>query len=480
MAITFGTDGWRALIADEFTFANVRLVTQAIATYLDSAYDKSLPVLIGHDTRFLAPEFAQAAAQVMMATGRPVLMPAGHVPTPVIAHAAQAQPTAGALMFTASHNPPNYCGIKYIPDYAGPATAAITDAIVSEVRRLEPIGVPAPAGAGGTAGILEPQPAYEAAILKLLDVDRLRAFTGKVAYDAMYGTGQGFADRLLRRLLPSEVIVLRDRRDVLFGGGMPEPGPRYLTELAETVRQQGCAVGLANDGDADRFGVMDGQGQMYTPNQVIALLARHLVKNKGQKGAIVRTVATTHLLDRLAAHYGVPLVETAVGFKHVGEAMRQQAVLIGGEESGGLSVLGHIPEKDGILADLLVVEMLAYEQKPLAAVWEDLVREVGLAPVNQRLDLRLTEGAKVRLLERLRAEAPSQVDGLPVTGVNRIDGTKLNLGDSAWMLVRPSGTEPLVRVYLEADTSARLASLVRAATELVESLAGEPAQSGHH
>jgi phosphomannomutase len=480
MAITFGTDGWRALIADEFTFANVRLVTQAIATYLDSAYDKKLPVLVGFDTRFLAPEFAQAAAQVLSAGGRTVLMPAGHVPTPVIAHAAQAQPTAGALMFTASHNPPNYCGIKYIPDYAGPATAAITDAIVSEVRRLEPVGVPVPTGHAGAIGTLEPQPAYEAAVMALLDTERLRQFPHKVAYDAMYGVGQGFADRLLRRLLPGEVIVLHDRRDVLFGGGMPEPTPRYLGELAETVRQHGCAVGLANDGDADRFGIMDGQGQMYTPNQVIALLARHLVKNKGQKGAIVRTVATTHLLDRLAAHYGLPLVETAVGFKHVGEAMRQQAVLIGGEESGGLSVLGHIPEKDGILADLLVVEMLAYEQKPLAAVWDDLVREVGLAPVNQRLDLRLTEAAKVRLLERLRAETPDQVDGLPVTGVNRIDGTKLNLGDSAWMLVRPSGTEPLVRVYLEADTTARLASLVRAATAMVESLAGEPAQAGHH
>lgn len=479
MAITFGTDGWRAIIADSFTFANVRLVTQAIATYLDSAYDKGLPVLIGHDTRFLAPEFAEAAAQVMMANGRQVLMPVGHVPTPVIAHAAQAQPTAGALMFTASHNPPTYCGIKYIPDYAGPATAAITDAIVREVRRLEPTGVPVPQTTG-TAGRLDPQAAYDAAILALLDVDRLRSWPGKVAYDAMYGTGQGYGDRLLKRLLPGDVIVLHDRRDVLFGGGMPEPGPRYLTALAETVRQQGCDLGLANDGDADRFGVMDGDGQMYTPNQVIALLARHLVKNKGQKGAIVRTVATTHLLDRLAAHYGVPLVETAVGFKHVGEAMRQQPVLIGGEESGGLSVLGHIPEKDGILADLLVVEMLAYEGKPLAAVWADLVREVGLAPVNQRLDLRLTEAAKERLLERLRDATPDQVDGLAVTGVDRIDGTKLLLGDSAWMLVRPSGTEPLVRVYLEAEAPARLASLVRAATELVEGLAGERAQSGHH
>jgi phosphomannomutase len=470
MAITFGTDGWRALIADEFTFGNVRIVTQAIATYLDSAYDKKLPVLIGHDTRFLAPEFAEAAAQVMLASGRPVLMPNGHVPTPVIAHAAQAQPTAGALMFTASHNPPQYCGIKYIPDYAGPATAAITDAIVAEVRRLEATGVPVPTGVTATVGPLEPQPAYEAAIRALLDVERLSRFPHKVAYDAMFGTGQGFADRLLRQLLPGEVVVLRDRRDVLFGGGMPEPAPRYLTELAATVRAQGCAVGL----------VMDGQGQMYTPNQVIALLARHLVKNKGQKGAIVRTVATTHLLDRLAAHYGVPLVETAVGFKHVGEAMRQQAVLIGGEESGGLSVLGHIPEKDGILADLLVVEMLAYEQKSLAEVWQDLVAEVGLAPVNQRLDLRLSEGAKARLLERFRSEAPAQVDGLPVTGVNRIDGTKLLLGDSAWMLVRPSGTEPLVRVYLEADTPARLASLVREATAVVEAFAGEAAQSGHH
>lgn len=478
--ITFGTDGWRALIADTFTFDNVRLVTKAIGQYLDTAYPKDRPVLVGHDTRFLAPAFAEEAAKLLAADGRPVMMPESFVATPVIAQAAKDENTAGALMFTASHNPPNYLGIKYIPDYAGPATSEITDAIVTNVRALQAHGMPAIGEPKAPITRFDPKPKYVAAIKARLDLEKLAAFDKPVACDPLYATAIGYMDVLLKALIKGPVTTIHDHRDVLFGGGMPEPSAKGLAELGEVVRSEGCALGLANDGDADRFGVLDDQGVYYTPNQIIALLARHLVKNRGQHGAIVRTVATTHLLDRLAAKYGVPLVETPVGFKHVGSAMRAQPVLIGGEESGGLSVLGHIPEKDGILANLLVVEMLAYEQKPLSAIWSELIAEVGGCPANVRLDLRLSEAAKARLLERLAAEPPAQVGDLAVREIKRIDGTKLLLANEAWMLVRPSGTEPLVRVYLEAGNADALEHLSQAAAQLVARLAGETPVAAHH
>ncbi|MBD2022295.1 phosphoglucomutase/phosphomannomutase family protein, partial [Leptolyngbya sp. FACHB-36] len=354
--IKFGTDGWRGIIADDFTFANVRKVTRAIARYLETAYSQDRPVLISYDTRFLADQFAQTAAEVLADLGWTVKIVDRDCPTPVIAYNARHLNSAGALMFTASHNPAPYCGIKYIPDYAGPATTEITDVIVANIEGASD----APASGKNTdkISIFDPKPDYLEFIYSLLDVERIRRANLKVKYDALYSTSRGYLDEVLN-YCGCETESFHTYRDVLFGGGMPEPKGEQLTELVEAVKRSGADIGLATDGDSDRFGIVDEQGNMLTPNTVLLLLARHLVKNKGKSGAIVRTVATTHLLDHFAAKYGLPAYETAVGFKYVGEKMRETSVLIGGEESGGLSVIGHIPEKDGVLADMLVVEAIA-------------------------------------------------------------------------------------------------------------------------
>lgn len=466
-AIKFGTDGWRGIIADDFTFANVCKVTRAIASYLDTAYSKDRPVLIGYDTRFLADEFAQTAAEVLADLGWTVKIVDRDCPTPVIAYNAKFLNSAGALMFTASHNPAPYCGIKYIPDYAGPATLEITDSIVSN---LDGASDDPPSGHhGDRISHFDPKPEYLKFIYGLLDVERIRSAGLKVKYDALYSTSRGYLDEVLAHC-GCEAESFNTRRDVLFGGGMPEPKGDQLTGLIEAVQNDQADLGLATDGDSDRFGVVDEQGKVLTPNTVLLILARHLMKNKGQKGAIVRTVATTHLLDNFAAKYGLEIFETPVGFKYIGEKMRETTVLIGGEESGGLSVIGHIPEKDGILADMLVAEAIAYEGKPLSQLVEEAIKEADGPLMNHRLDLHLTEAHKAKVLAAVPANPPSEVGGLGVKEVGRKDGIKLYLEDGSWVLLRPSGTEPLIRVYLETNSTEKQDKIAASMESLIAQL----------
>lgn len=466
--IVFGTDGWRGLIARDFTFGNVNLVAKAIAFYIKDNY-KDRPVIIGYDTRFLADEFAMEVSGVMNALGFNTLVSKEPIPTPVVAFAAKHYLSAGAVMLTASHNPPQWCGIKYIPDYAGPATPEITDEIVSNVKFLTEGSLKFKEVENkGKMEYFEPKQEYFDFIKSLLVLDKFKDLNLKVAYDPLYSTGMGYLDTLLPKISQCEVKTIHGFRDVLFGGGMPEPGEKYLADLKKFVVENKFDLGLSNDGDADRFGILDEKGVYYTPNQVISLLLRHLVKNRDFKGSVVRTVATTHLLDKLAKHYNVRLVETPVGFKYVGAQMRDTDVIIGGEESGGLSILGHIPEKDGILADLLVVEMLAYEKKSLSEIWKDLTREVGYEPFGKRLDLHLSEEVKKNIMSRFKNQTPAQIGELKVTGVKTIDGVKLLFEDTnSWMLVRPSGTEPMIRVYLETDSPQKLDMLEKAVKELL-------------
>jgi phosphomannomutase len=451
--ITFGTDGWRGIIADDFTFANVCKVTRAIARYLETTYSRDRPVLIGYDTRFLADQFAQTAAAVLVELGWAVQLTERPCPTPAIAYQACHMQSAGALMFTASHNPATYCGIKYIPDYAGPATPAITDAIVANLAAASDALPCHPSTVA--IGHFDPKPAYLAFIYTLLDVERLRRAGLQVKYDALYSTSYGYLDTALVHC-GCTITASHTQRDVLFGGGMPDPKGPQLQDLVALVQRDQADVGLATDGDSDRFGIVDEQGQILAPNDVLLLLARHLVQNKGQRGAIVRTVATTHLLDNLAAHYGLELHETAVGFKHIGEKMRQIPVLIGGEESGGISVLGHIPEKDGILAGLLVAEVIAYEGKPLSQLVQAVVTEFGGPLYNHRLDLNLSNRHQAALLATFTHHPPTQIAGIGVKAIGNQDGIKLYLEDGSWVLLRPSGTEPLMRIYLETNSPAKV------------------------
>ncbi|HMP52769.1 MAG TPA: phosphoglucomutase/phosphomannomutase family protein [Candidatus Melainabacteria bacterium] len=466
--IKFGTDGWRAVIAEEITYANVERVAYAVGLYVRENYPAGTPLLIGYDTRFMADKFAERAGQVLMAMGVPVKVTSRDVPTPCIAWATQHETTAGALQFTASHNPPEYCGVKYIPEYAGPATDDISAKIVGNLSRT-PAQIEC---SKEDVPHFDPQPPYLGSVANLINMKKIVSSGIKVGFDALYSTSRGYLDHILRQWgVP--VKVLHDVRDPLFGGGMPEPKKQYLRDLSGLVKTEKLDVGLATDGDADRFAVIDEQGNYFSPNQLLCLLTMHMVKNRKEKGAIVRTVATTHFLDLLAKKYDLEVIETPVGFKFIGEEMRKRDILIGGEESGGMSFKGHIPEKDGIMANLLLVEMMAFEGKPLSQIWDDLQKEIGYELTYLRADMRLNDFTQKGLMKILTEKPLETLAGEKVTRVGRKDGLKLYLDDSNWLLIRPSGTEPLIRLYYEGTSSERTNKVAEDFAKQVEAIVSD-------
>lgn len=456
--IRFGTDGWRAIVADTFCMGGVERVADAIARYVLSKYPPERGVVIGHDTRFLAERFAAGCARVLGARGIELYMFDRAMPTPIVAHSIMQLGAAGAIMLTASHNPPEYNGIKFIPEYAGPASVGITSVIEGYLREGgapaegSPAAATTPSAAAGGAApevtTFDPLPQYANHLKDLIDFEVIAAAGLKVVVDPMFGAGQGILARFLE---DNGVVVhsIHDYRDVLFGGGMPEPTAAGLSALSAEVVDSGSDLGLALDGDGDRFGIVDAGGTALSSNQVLALIAEHLL-DRGHRGAVVRTVATTHILDKIAAGHGVALVETPVGFKYIAEVMMAEPVVVGGEESGGLSVAGHIPEKDGLLADLLIAELVAVRRKPVAGILEDLYGKYGLH-LTSRIDIHMDEDRKGRVLARLREEPPTSIAGRAVIETNTMDGFKFLLAGGEWVLARPSGTEPLIRVYIEAD-----------------------------
>ncbi|WP_258360807.1 phosphoglucomutase/phosphomannomutase family protein [Moorella sulfitireducens (nom. illeg.)] len=458
MVIKFGTDGWRAIIAGEFTFANVRLVTQAVANYLQATQGPG-EVVIGYDNRFLAPEFAAAVAEVLTGNGFTVYLPSRAVPTPVTAWAIKKYETLGALMLTASHNPPAYAGLKFIPDYAGPAVPAITEAIEKEIAAVTSGGSIkhmelAEARQRGMVKKLEPREDYLEYLRGLVDVEAIKQARLKVVVDPLYGAGIDYLDEFLQQA-GCQVHTIHNYRDPLFGGSLPDPSGRGLSDLVWQVRATGADLGLALDGDADRFGVVDGDGTYLTANEVLYLVLAHLIFHRQSRGAVARTVATTHNLDRLAAAEGLQVIETPVGFKYIGEALRQHDCILGGEESGGLSIRGHIPEKDGILATALVAELRAVQGRSLNKILADLQERHGRL-VSRRVDIEVAPDVKARVLRQLPHFTPARIAGVPVTGCLAVDGVKFILADGSWVLLRPSGTEPLLRLYVEAPADERL------------------------
>lgn len=468
--IKFGTDGWRAIIAQDFTFDNVILVTKAIALYIKTNYDPSLPVIIGYDTRFLADKFADTAAKTLNEMGLNVKIADRDAPTPVIAFAARNLDTAGALMFTASHNPPEYCGIKYIPDYAGPATTDITDRIVENVKELQTTGKKTEVYPDkGITEKFDPKPEYFSWIRHLIDFEKIKKSKVKAYYDPLYSTGRGYFDELLKEA-GCDITTIHDWRDPLYGGGMPEPKEKFLEELKGLVMKNSPSLGFSTDGDADRFGVIDENGKYVTPNEIIAILLKHLIKNKKRSGVIAKSVAVSRMIDKIAAMYGIEVKETPVGFKWIGQIMRCEDVIIGGEESGGLSIWGHIPEKDGILANLSILEAVAYENKPLYQIVEDLKDEIGSHYINHRIDLRLSEETKSSAMKMFRNNPPQSVGGIKISSINNLDGVKFNFEDSSWMLIRPSGTEPLFRIYFETDSQDKLDKMIQDIKKIIENI----------
>lgn len=452
--IRFGTSGWRAVISDEFTFANLRRVTRAVASVVSRQTGSPARLAIGYDTRFLSERFAAEAAGVLVEAGGATHLSGEPLPTPVLAFAITHLGLDGGLNVTASHNPPEYNGLKFSTARGAPAPREITDLIEEQLDHVSQ----APAGdAHAELLSLEPREAYFARLRELVDVDALANRPLRIGFDARFGTSRGWLDRFLEES-GATVVRVNDRRDPLFGGGTPECSGANLNTLKQVVRAEGLDLGLATDGDGDRFGVVDSDGQEVPPNMILALLADDLLRTRTWAGGIGRTVATTHLLDRIATLHGRELYETPVGFKHFQSLMEEGAIFMGGEESAGFSVAGHVPEKDGILAGLLIAELVARRGPGLGTHLRALFAEIG--PLfSQRRDRRFDPESREILESRLQ-EVPASLAGESVRRTVKVDGTKWIREDGGWLMIRLSGTEPVVRLYAEAADEATVSSLL--------------------
>ncbi len=454
MSIRFGTSGWRAVIADQFTFSNAELVTNAICCSLkERGFSEGSKIVVGFDTRFMGEIFAGLAAKTAAKHGFKVLQCNAPVPTPALSYAIRSEKASGGINFTASHNPPEYQGIKFSTDDGAPALPEITKTVEGLVKG----GARSGESDAGDITEFNPCPPFLDDLRSKVRLDVIARSGGRYAYDPLWGTGRGYLDKILRES-DIEVETLHDWRDVTFGGRSPEPGEAQLAELRERVKTGGLTLGLSTDGDGDRFGIIDKNGEIIAANQFIALLADYLSESRGWREGVARSVATTHLVDRVAAHRGLELFETPVGFKFIGEMINRGQIFLGGEESAGLSIKGHYPEKDGILACLLAAEAVAERSASLTEQLENLYSRIGRLE-SGRIGVKLTDEISAGLSAKL-AQDPSEVGGRKVQAVNRMDGVKFIFENGSWLLMRPSGTEPLVRIYGESEDTGDLKDLL--------------------
>ena len=458
--IKFGTSGWRAVMAEEFTFANVRRAVNGIARYVKSQRPQGARVIVGRDPRFLGETFCSMAADILGSYGITPLVIAEAAPTPAISFAVIHEKAEGAINFTASHNPPEYNGIKFSTPDGAPALPEVTQPIEKEIAAAD--------GAPGTTKTevqsLDPKPAYLLRLREIIDVAAIKRAGLRVVFDPLWGAARGYSDSLLQDA-GVEVATVHDYRDVLFGGHAPEPDDHQLDSLREKMRETKAHVGIATDGDADRFGIVDEDGTFLQPNYVIALLFDYLVESRGWKNGVGKSVATTNLINALAKHHHVELHETPVGFKYIGELIKQDKIAIGGEESAGLSIRYHVPEKDGVLAGLLCCEMVAQRKQSLGRLLQELFVKVGsFYPIRE--NFHLTPEVQAKFTDKLRLD-PHNFAGHKVTEAVRKDGLKLVLDDGSWVCYRLSGTEPVVRVYSEAPSQQGLQNLSAAAKQWI-------------
>jgi len=476
MSIRFGTDGWRAVISEEFTFANLHKVAQAIADWslAKAALSDTPPsMVVGFDTRFLSDRYAADVACILAGNGIQVYLAHADAPTPTISHAIVQRKATGGVMITASHNPPRYNGVKVKAGYGGSVSPEESRQVEAYLKANEAAGVAprmasyAEAVAGGRIQRFGPFTDYAKHLRDLVDFDILADSGLRVLVDPMYGSGRGY----LRKLLAGagvEVDEIHGDLNPGFGGLHPEPIGRHLGSLQEAVGSGIWDLGLATDGDADRLGAVASSGRFVNPHCIFALSLRYLVEQRGWQGAVVKTVSTTQMVNRLAARYGLPLHETPVGFNYISDLMLQEPVLIGGEESGGISILGHIPEGDGILMGLLLTEVVAASGRGLDELVDELMADVGPC-VYERRDVKVPPDRpydKARMVARLTASAPESLGGQDVSEVNLRDGVKFLLADDSWLLIRPSGTEPVLRIYAEGRSGEQVDALLRAGAAL--------------
>ena len=462
--IKFGTSGWRAVIADEFTFANVRRAVTGIARYVTKHKPSGARIIVARDPRYAGEVFVDLAKDILASHGvTPVVVPEP-APTPAISYAVRLHKTDGAINFTASHNPPEYNGIKFSTPDGAPALPDVTKQIESEIASLDGNLNP-PAGATpANAEELDVRPAYLDRLREIVDLKAIERANLKVVFDPMWGAARDYSDLLLNEA-GIACVTVHDTRDVLFGGHAPEPDDHLLEAARAKMRETGSHLVIATDGDADRFGIVDRDGTFIQPNYIIALLFDYLVETRGWKNGVAKSVATTNLVNALAKHHGVQLYETAVGFKYIGALIEQDKIAIGGEESAGLSIRYHVPEKDGVLAGLLVAEMVARRNQPIGEQLRAIFDKVGsFYPLRE--NFRLTEEVQRKFTTKLQSE-PRDFSGRKVQEVVRTDGLKLVFDDGSWVCYRLSGTEPVVRVYSEARSQADSAKLSAAAKDWI-------------
>ena len=487
--IRFGTSGWRALIADEFTFLNVRRVASALASHIkenteygilssdyrtfagESAAPRLPLVVLGFDGRFLSEEFAHEVAGVFAAEGIRSLMSDSDVPTPVVGHTVLSRKAIGGVVITASHNPAQYSGFKWMPFWAGAAPPDVTSDIERRLEiiqnhevRIMPLERSARESWVETADF---KASYFKQLSSILDIKTIKAAHLKIAIDTMHGAARNYLRPFLESVGVS-VTALHENRDVLYEGHSPEPSPENLAQLAALMKKNHINLGLACDGDADRFGVLDAGGEWISSNEILALVLEHLVTNRGLKGKVARSVMTSHFVDAVAKSHSLDIRETPVGFKFIGELLRTGQYLLGGEESGGLSIRNHVPDKDGILACLLVAEMAAIEKKPISFLRDRLFKKVG-AFHNTRLNFHMPHlRERLELEDRLHTKPPLDLAGGSVWRIDESDGFKFILRDGSWLGLRASGTESAFRIYAEASTPQKLSALVDAGKNLLK------------
>lgn len=465
MTIKFGTDGWRAVISETFTFANLRLVAQAIADFILEEDGRNPSVIIGFDTRFLSDRYAAEVARVMAANRIDTWLARADTPTPAISYTVHNKQATAGVMITASHNAPRYNGVKLKASFGGAASPA-------QHQRVEQLLERNLARAHGPNLMdfqeavrqdrihkFDPSWAYYEHLSTLVDLDCISAGELRLVADGMYGSGRGVFGEMLARGR-SHVLNIRHEMNPGFGGIHPEPIAQHLGLLISTIQAGHWDVGLATDGDADRIGAVDAQGNFVDPHRIFALVLRYLLEKRGLRGKVVRTVSTTRMVDRIAARHGLELVETPVGFNHIADLMIANGVVMGGEESGGMSIQGHIPEGDGILMGLLLLEVMAEAKAPLHELVADLLAQYGPAQY-ARTDMPLARPVEKRqMVRQLLENAPPEIAGVSVEDVQTVDGVKYYLADGSWLLIRPSGTEPVLRVYAEAPDDGRVQALL--------------------
>lgn len=467
--ISFGTSGWRGILCEDFTYGNIRIVTQAIADHVMAAGGQEKGLIVGYDSRFMGEEFAREAAMILAGAGIKTLLCNRDTPTPVISFEILRRQAAGGINFTASHNPPQYNGIKFSPAWGGPALPETTRDIERRANEMEgeicfkERGLD-DARSSGLLEEIDPQDAYLAALKEKVDFAVLKKL-GTIAVNPLYGTARGYLEK---PLIEHQVgfRIINAHRDPYFGGFPPEPAEKNIGDFIGLVRNDPAVkLGIATDGDADRFGIIDEDGSYIEPNYVIALLLDYLVRVRGLKGGVARSVATSHLIDAVAQKHGVEVFETPVGFKYIGDLISQDRIIIGGEESAGLSIKGHVPEKDGILACFLVAEMVAREGLSVRAQLEKLYSQVG-RHVTKRENLNLSPELEAAFPAKIK-ETPAAFAGVKVKEVVTIDGNKFLLDDGSWLLFRKSGTEPVVRLYGEAASEQHLQAIMRAGRDFI-------------